>query len=236
MKAKDLNAVNSLLITEANRYGFDDVSITMKRIAELTKIEDTMNISRIVTKLKELGKIDIITKAGKTNEYKILSQDPVAADWSEKITEKQSAILRHNCYKYGFNVHSKLCNKLQLKVYIDDLTSEQASNLIESYIKLEESVADEEQWKQQFSNYPQNYDIKHYADLLDKDMDIEKTIIVPNNMLKTFIAHYSCAPISKSKLTSTFKLYYLNHYDLIYKGFEYHQYRNQESYLYSFDE
>lgn len=236
MKATDIHNVNALLINEANRYGFDDVSITMKRIGELTNIEDTMEVSRIVTKLKELGMIDIISKAGKTNEYKIISQNPVPADWSEKITEKQSAIIRHNCYKYGFNVHVKVCQSLQLKVYIEDLTSEQASMLIDKYIKLEETVADEEQWKQQFSNYPTNYDISHYADLLDVDLDIEKTIVVPNHLLKRFVATYSCAPISKSTSTSIFKLYYLNHYDLIYKGFEYHQYRDQESYLYSFDE
>lgn len=236
MKATDMHIVNKLIVDEATKHGFKETNtLTMKVIAEQCNIEDTIEVSRIVAKLEELGKIKIIKVAGKTNEYHILDPNIIPADWSEKITEKQHALIRYNCYRFGFNVHKSVCQKANVTIYLDDMTSEQASAVIEKYKSFEDWVADKENWKQQFDRYPINADISHYADLLDKDMDIEKTIVVPKNKVEYFTTHYHSVPISKSKTCSRFKLYYMDHFDLIYDGMQYHQYRDEEYYLFGFD-
>jgi hypothetical protein len=230
MKSAELHQINKLLVNESNKTGFDEVQITMTTMNQQTGI-DVASISRIVTKLEEMRKIEVIRTQSQANTYKIIDNEIVASDYMEPLSEKQNALIRHFTYKYGFRVMRKVCEKLGIPYYIDNITLEQASDLISFFFKHKNNIeCDYDDWIKTIQNLPYQYYYTHYQDMVDES--IEKTIIVADKQIKELLSTVPIAIIKKDKHVFHVKTYCFTHFDLIYLGYKHHVYQGKDYYFY----
>jgi hypothetical protein len=228
MKMANLHHINRLLIEEG--WG-GEVAISMPQIAKRVGIDDISSISRYITKLEEMEKIKII-RTNTTNNYVILDKEPVAIDYMEPISEKQNALLRHYVYKFGIRVFRAITKKLQLPVWINNLTVEQASDIIAYYKQNEKTIiCDYDEWIKTVANFPEQYEYTHYQDLIDEAVEIN--LVLPYSHIDSMVNKFPMVMMKKDKKVFHAKTYCFTHFDLIYMGYTHHQWQGQDYYFYT---
>jgi len=231
MKMANLHKINKLLVDEAEKTVFDEVSMTMSLIANKVGLEEPLAVSRYIAKLEELEKISVIRTPNKTNQYVIKDKEVLPENYMELLTEKQHATIRHFCYKYGISVFKAIAKSLNATIWIDNLTVEQAHDIISYYNSNKEKiVCDFDDWIKTLSAFPQQYTYSHYEDFVEDG--VEKTIIAPIEVLKWVVATLPCALLHKDTKVFHLTTYCYTHFDLIYLGYKHNSYQGKDYYFY----
>jgi hypothetical protein len=228
MKMENLHHINKLLVEQAID---NEISMTMSVIGKKVGIDDISSISRYIQKLEEIGQIKVIREPSKTNTYVIINQDPVDIQYMEKASDKQTATLRHYCYKFGVKLFRAIAKKYNCPFWIDSLTIEQASQLVGFFKQNENNISDDyDDWVKTIQNFPYNYEYTHYQDFIDADA--EKTLIVPIDKLKDFVSTTPCSLVKKETLVFHATTYCYSHFDLIHLGYQHHNFQGKDYYFY----